>query len=270
MTEASAGGPRATRVQVTARDRLVLEFVAKHRLVLAGHVQALLGVSAPAATRRLRALAGAGLLTRETIFHGCVSCYRTTRKGLGLVGSELPTPKLDYRGYKHDVGLAWLWLAAHGGAFGPLGEVVSERQMRSRDGSERSVRSPLGSEAGGSSRYPFGVRLGGTGPGGRPRLHYPDLLLIDDGGRRIAVELELTPKSGARREKIIRGYAADRRIDAVLYLVEDPRIARSVAATARRFGFERRLLVQPVRFGAGQVPDRGLARATARSPALVR
>ena len=35
--------------------------------------------------------------------------------------------------YWHDVGAAWLWLAARNGAFGPMREVLAERVMRSRD-----------------------------------------------------------------------------------------------------------------------------------------
>ena len=158
-------------------------------------------------------------------------------------------------------------LAARRGAFGPLAEVVSERQMRSHDGAERFSARRRGS---GRAATPFGVTLSGLGPGGDLRLHYPDLLLVDPDGRRIAVELELTPKNRTRREKTIGGYAADARIDAVLYLVEDPRIARAVQATARQFGFERRLHVQPVRFGEGQVPGygRGAQRSAARERRL--
>jgi hypothetical protein len=255
-------------VQVTDRDRRVLEFAAEHRLVLRGHVQALLGVSADAAARRLRALVTAGLLTTNTLFHRHPACFQATHAGLALVASALPKPKLDYRSYAHDVGLAWLWLAARRGAFGPLAEVVPERQMRSLDGAERHAARRRGA---GSAGMPFGVTLSGIGSGGDGRLHYPDLLLVDPDGRRIAVELELTPKSRARREKIIGGYAAHARIDAVLYLVEDPRIARAVQTMACQFGFERRLHVQPVRFGSRQVPGygRGAKRSAARVPRLV-
>ncbi len=242
------------RLRVTARDRVVLEFLAEHRLVLAGHVQALLGVSSSAATRRLRALVAAGMLSSETVFHQHPPCFQITRLGLALTGSPLPRPKLDYRSYAHDLGVAWVWLAARRGSFGPLAEMISEREMRSRDASERHDARRRGL---GGARVPFGVPLSRVRAGGELQLHYPDLLLVDSAGRRIAVELELTSKSRTRREKIIAGYAGDIRIDAVLYLVQDPRVARSVQATARQFGFESRLHVQSVRFGAGQVPAAG-------------
>lgn len=277
VMDASAGRRRA---QVTERDRRVLEFIAEHRLVLGGHVQALLGISHSAAGKRLRALVADGLLCTETVFHRHPACFRITRQGLALIGSQLPTPKLDYRSYAHDVGVGWVWLAASHGCFGPLAEVISEREMRSRDGVERHRASAGGA---GDRRASFGVPLSRLRAGGGLQTHYPDLLLVDPAGRRIAVELELTPKGRARREKIIGGYAADVRIDAVLYLVQDARIARSIQATARQFGFEQRVHVQPVRFGAGQVPaglsahrERGVAvpahrpRGTASEPELAR
>jgi hypothetical protein len=157
----------------------------------------------------------------------------------------------------HDVGVAWLWLAAHRGAFGPLAEVVSERTMRSRDGSEAHATRVTGR----SEHEPFGVRLSGHGPKGRPRFHYPDLLLVDRQGRRLAVELELSSKGRSRRHQIIGGYAFDRRVDAVLYLVSDQRVAREVQEAARRFGSERTVIVQRVRVGAGQVPTLGTVAA---------
>jgi hypothetical protein len=247
-------GPAATTsrrigLRVTDRDRLVLEFIAEHRLVLASHVQALLGASTAAAARRLRALVAAGLLSTDTLFHRHPACFQITRHGLGVVQSRLPRPKLDYRNYAHDVGVAWLWLAARAGSFGTIAHVISEREMRSRDGSARNQ-----TTSGATDRAPLGVPLGGFGPDAKLRLHYPDLLLVDARGRRIAVELELTPKNRARREKIIGGYAADARVDGVLYLVTDARVGRALRETARRFGFERRLQVQQVQFGGREVP----------------
>jgi hypothetical protein len=235
-------------VHITPRDRDLLAFVADHRLVLAAHVQALLDVSAAAAYARLRALATAGLLSQQTVFHRQPACYQTTRKGLAVTGSDLPAPRLDLRCYKHDTGLAWLWLAARAGAFGQLQEVLSERQLRSRDASIDGRSEPLA------------VRLGGFGPGGRERLHYPDLLLRGGDGHRIALELELSGKGRARREKILAGYAADARIDAVLYLVDRPAVARAVRESAARLGISSLVQVQSVAWSAAMTaPDAGAA-----------
>jgi len=222
-------------VRVTDRDRELLAYVAEHRLVLAAHVQALLELSPTATYARLRALASAEMLSQRRVFHNQPGCYQITRKGLAVLRNELPAPRLDVSCYEHDVGVAWLWLAARDGAFGPLREVISERRLRSHDGS------PDGRSE------PHAVRLGGVGPGGRPKLHYPDVLLVDPAGHRIALELELTPKGRTRREQILAGYGADSRIDVVVYLTDQPKIARSVRASAARLGISDRVHVQSVR-----------------------
>jgi hypothetical protein len=217
----------------------------------------LLGSSEDAAARRLRNLRDDGLLREDRLYDGYPPCYQVTRAGLGATGSERRAPRaIDRAHYRHDVGVGWLYLAARAGAFGELREVVSERTMRSRDGVRETDR-PLGPER-------FGVRLGGTGPGGRERLHYPDLLLVDRNGRRIAVELELSAKDRRRREKILAGYAIDSRIDAVVYLVDRPAVGDAVRTSARQLGMSDLVHVQPVRWGK-DAPPLGRAPAVSRT-----
>lgn len=242
MAERPTGGaprtPRGTRagsVRVTERDRELLAFVADHRLVLAPHVQALLGISAAAADARLRALASVRMIKREPHFHRQPACCQITLRGLAVIGSDLPPPRLDLRSYRHDVGVAWLWLAAHAGTFGEHQAILSERQLRSHDAKPDGRPEPLA------------VRLGGYGPSGAARLHYPDLLLQAEDGRRVALELELSQKGRTRREKILAGYAADARINAVVYLVEERAVGRSIGASAARLGISSLVHVQLVR-----------------------
>jgi len=239
-------------VRITDRDRELLTFTADHRLVLAEHVEVLLGVPHAAATTRLRALVRAGMLTRRSLFDRQPPCYQITRSGLAVAGSRLATPRLDLRAYDHDVGLAWLWLAARAGSFGALTEIVSERQLRSRDAARERGQPALA------------VRLGGVGPRGHERLHYPDLLLRTASGHRVAVELELTGKGRTRREKILAGYASDPRIDAVLYLVERKSVGLAIAASASRLGLSRLVHVQLVarrERGRGAGASRAVQRA---------
>jgi DNA-binding MarR family transcriptional regulator len=222
------------RIELTARDRELLEFLAEHRLALSDHIQALLGISPRAADTRLRALADAGFLTRERVFHRQPPFVQITRDGLAAIASDLPAPRLDLRSYQHDVGLAWLWLAARGGTFGPTREVIGERRLRSHDASVQEAHQLLG------------VRLGGVGPRGADRIHYPDLLLVTPEGRRIAVELELSWKGPSRTERILAGYGADPGVAAVLYLVENRTVGRSVEAAARRVGIQDLVQIQLV------------------------
>jgi hypothetical protein len=223
--------------RLTPRDLELLSFASEHRIVLASHVQELFGTSAQSAYSRLRRLTACGYLVHRRVFDGQPGCYQIKRQGLSAIGSGYVPPRLDLSRYSHDVGLAWLWLAASGGAFGSLREIVSERRMRSLD----AVR--------GGGSIPLGVRLGGHGPRGGERLHYPDLLLVAPGGQQIAVELELNGKGKAKRAVILAGYAADRRIATVLYLTHRVWIGNAVAASAKALGVDRLVQVQRFRWG---------------------
>jgi hypothetical protein len=235
--------PRGGGVRLTDRDRALLAFAAEHRLVLETQVATLLGTSLGAAAARLRVLAGENYLARRRLFAGQSAYCQIRPRGLAAVASELPPPRLKLADYRHDVGVAWLWLAARAGTFGRSAEVLGERRLRSHDGA-LSRRERCGRPA----EEPYAVYLGGVDRVGNPRLHYPDLLLIDEQGTRIALELELSLKEPARRERILGGYAADGRIDSVLYLVEDDRrgqaIARAIAVSGRRTEMLDRLHIQ--------------------------
>ncbi|MGB9185957.1 MAG: hypothetical protein WCB67_18030, partial [Solirubrobacteraceae bacterium] len=220
-------------------DLRLLAFAAEHRLVLAAHAQTLLGISARAAGRRLRVLAEAGLLRSERRLAG-LRWYQIDRAGLAAIGSSLSRPRdVDLATYEHDIGLAWLWLAADRGALGATRALVSERQMRSADG-----RAERFSE-------PYGVRVPGSGPRGGERRHYPDLVLETASGHRVAIELELGSKSPSRREEILGGYAIDARFDAVLYLVDRPEVGRAIERSAAAVGVSDLVSVQRVAFGPG-------------------
>lgn len=228
-------------------------FLAEHRFALASQVRELLGVSDDATVRRLRALAGQGFIARRRVFDGQPACCQIRRLGLAAIGSELPPPRLKLAYYEHDVGLAWIWLAAQRGAFGPVRDVIGERRLRSRDGrltaemaAQRDFADPLA-----LADEPLGVRLGGVGRRGHERLHYPDLLIVTHEGKRIAVELELSPKGRARLEGILLGFASDLRIDAVLYLVEDRPAGRAlgerIQGASRRLGLDGLVAVRRLR-----------------------
>jgi hypothetical protein len=246
--------------RVTERDLEVLAFLAEHRLVLAAHVQALLGVGDSVAYRRLAGLAANGLVEHARVLHGQPGWYRITRAGLALIGSELPPPRFDLRCYRHDIGLAWLGIAASRGALGAVDRVVSERSMRSCDG-KPEVRS--------GERAPFGVRLGGAGPGGQTRLHYPDLLLIGPRERRVAIELELSSKGRRRLETILAGYGADPSVSGVLFLADRAVTRREVSSAAARLGISDIVHVQRFAWEAGARPRAAGGAPAARAPAAI-
>ncbi len=233
-------------------------FLAEHRMALPDHVAALLGTTLDAAKARLARLAKAGYVRREAVFRNHPAMHLIARDGLKVLGSALPPPRIDMRSYQHDAGVAWLWLAARRGTFGPVREILGERRMRSHDAArDRDAHPP---------HEPFAVKLGGVGPRGRERLHYPDLLLSTADGRRIALELELSSKGRTRLEKILTGYAADPRIDGVVYLVESWAVGRSVEAAARRLGVSSRVHIQRVRSTVSS-PAAAAGRAVTRTAA---
>jgi len=233
------------QVRLGEQDIELLWFLAEHRMVLPDHAASLLGTTVQTAKVRLAKLVSAGYVTRAPLFRKQPPMHLIAGAGLAVIGSRLPTPQIDVHSYVHDVGVAWLWLAARQGTFGPLLEIIGERRLRSHD----AARDP-GTE-------PLAVKLGGAGPRGGERLHYPDLLLRTDGGPRIALELELSSKGRVRLEKILAGYASDPRIDGVVYLVQTAAVARSVQAAARRLGIAPLVRIQRVR-------------STVTSPAAVR
>lgn len=243
-----AAAPARLRTRVTQRDLRLLAFIAEHGFVLAAHAHAFLGTDP---YRRLRALSDAGLLRVDRGAAGPAS-YRATRRGLTAVGRSYGTRARPEATYRHEAGLAWLWLAARAGRLGPVSEIISERAMRSHDFT-RGDASPLG------------VRTLSFGRGGFGGVHHPDLLLITSSGKRIAVELELSAKGPKRLDSIITGYALDRRIDAVLYLVESRSVGEKVVSAARRAGMSDRVHVQLARSptlgtGSGRELDRHAAR----------
>jgi hypothetical protein len=246
-------------VRLTERDYKLLAFAAQHRLVLERQVEQLVELDRGKLRGRLRALAGEGYLRAGRVFDE--RYYQIRPAGLAAINSELPAPRFKLTAYKHDVGVAWLWLAAHRGTFGALRELLPERVLRSHDGAIDRAREP------------YGVRLGGFDRYGNERLHYPDLLLIDPDGRRLALELELTSKGRERRELILGGYGADGRIDRVLYLVEDTREGRATRrlldGTTREMGLSERVrfqFVNPLRVLPGQLPQ-GVRREVKRRAA---
>ncbi len=249
-------------------DGELLAFLAEHRVALVDQLATLTGRSDAGVRRRLRALAAAGLIAERRVLHRQPPAYLITRRGLRTLGSPLPLPRLNLQAYLHDLGAGWLWLAARDGAFGALSEIHSERRLRSRDGL------PRGPDAGPEHSERLGVRLFDLGPGGRECLHYPDLVLRTAAGQRVALELELTTKAPRRLEGILEAYAADPRIDAVIYVVGDRRLEARIRTAAARAGASRKLFVRHFTFApameglAGQLGHasaRGAGRAAGRT-----
>ena len=197
----------------SADDLQILSFLAEHRTVLERQIAVLLDRPARVLDGSLDALAQAGYVIRWLGF-GEDRCCRIQKRGLQAMGVGLRAPSDNLGKYRHDIGVAWLWVLAQRGSFGPLSQVIGERRLHSED----RLR----------PERPHSVRLGGYDSKGEAHRHYPDLVLVDHQGRRVALELELTTKDRGRRERILAGYGAERRIDGVVYFVERNARGRAV------------------------------------------
>jgi hypothetical protein len=154
-------------------------------------------------------------------------CFQITRAGLALIGSDLPPPEFDPR-YRHDVAVAWMWLAARGGAWGPTERIMTQREMRSHDERHSQGRQAAGAGHDSRQHQTLGIRVPDED---ESRLHYPDLLLIR-GRRRVAIELQLAAPSFRQLGRVLSGYGADQRISVILFLVVDPTVGDAVRSTA--------------------------------------
>ena len=151
--------------------------------------------SEAAAAARLRRLGRAGHLRRARELHrGPVVAPDHRAPGCGPSAATLPAPRgFDLATHRHDAGLG---VADAGGAGGALRRasrgVISEREMRSHDGRATDPAPAL-----------RGAPAAAPGPGGRDRLHYPDMVIVTETGHRVAFELELSTKEPDRRERIL-------------------------------------------------------------------
>jgi hypothetical protein len=216
--------------RLTARDLRLLEFIASHRFVLAAHVTRWLGVDRAVAYRRLGGLTDLGLLTYVRPFDDQPGAYHVISAGLKLIQSPLSAPVIDLGCFRHDAALVWLQLAIEATA---PSEMLTERQMRSADRDR--------------SDEPFYLELHQLGPGGRPRRHYPDLVLLDPSGHRRAVELELTQKSRSRLELILIAYGAHPLIHVVTYITDTPAVAQALITTSTELGISEQVDVELTR-----------------------
>lgn len=225
---------RAHDTSPTERDTSVLGPLAEHRFLIVPQVALLLGVTERTAVRRLRQLEQERTILLGPVFHGLPWAASIQRRGLRALGSPLKPPQLNLNEYRHDVGVGWLWLAARAGRFGALDGIATDRHMQAED---------LRASANGCAP-PWGVGLGICGSNGRPKRHYPDLMLDTVSGHRQAIELELTAKSARRLSRIMTAYASDASVDHVLYLAGSRLIAKRLLEAAQGAGISERVHVQ--------------------------
>lgn len=204
--------PPTRRLALTPRDEELVRWVARHGLVSADQVGRRFFPSMWAAWRRLRRLEAAGLLRREPAFRDLPFVVRVTGAGARLAACDVLPARLDAGLLRHALAVVDLseeLLADTAGA-----EWTTERELR-RDR----------------------MRAARVDPEERQR-RTPDGLLVLPGGRRIAVELDLTPKRTRKLEQLADAYALDPAVDCVWWYLPSAASASRMRELVAERGLE--------------------------------
>jgi len=160
-------------MELVERDFEILKWIHKFRFCLGRHIRVLAGFSGVRATnRRLKLLLEAGYLERKKYMYGVPYLYTLTHKGRILSGSNKRQDKIRIDRIMHDISV--LDTVVYYASLYELGmaDIESEKELHIKDG--------------------FGSRK-----------HYPDFVFTRD-NQKIAVEIELTPKTKDRMEQNVR------------------------------------------------------------------
>lgn len=180
----------------------------------------LLGVGRTATYRHVARGVEAGLLDRAAPLRGAPALIVATREGQRWSGRGLEMARIT-------PALADHWrrcseIALRLGAEFPGARILSAAELRFEE--------QLAGEALASAEI------------GRDtdRIHRPDLVVLN-GGRPLAVEVELTPKGAGRLEQIIRGWKRARCVEGVRYYVRPGQTRRAVERAIDRAVAESRV-----------------------------
>lgn len=199
---------------VTERDRDVLLWIGRAGAAEAEQVAERFSLGRTAVYRRLRVCLDRGLLTHERMLYGEPGMYVATRAGLDFAGLGYMEPaRLSPALWRHWIEQTSV-LIHLGLEFGPAA-VLTEREIRAL---ERDSHDPV-----------FSCPVGRL-PGGRARLHRPDLV-VRTASSAVAVEVELTLKAPSRLQQILRNWHRNRSVESVLYYASDsvtPYLTRSI------------------------------------------
>ena len=155
------------------RDLFILRLVYRFRFCLGRHIKVLAGFSGLRATdRRLRALVDGKYLMRKKYMYGVPYLYTLTHKGRVLLGVNKRADVIRVDRIFHDIYVldAVIFCTIQYGI--TLSDIVSDKEKNVENGF-------------------------------KARSHNPDFIATIQ-EQRYAIEIELTPKSKIRTEKIIR------------------------------------------------------------------
>jgi hypothetical protein len=212
---------------LTARDQEIVKWIGRHGVVRAEHVMTRFSIGRTATYRRLHELVDHGLLRRHRLLYNDGGLLTASAEGLRWAQLDrLTPPRISLALVPHMIASAAL--AAELEPQLVHETLLSDREHRA---AENAAGRPLASAVLGSDHA---------------RLHRPDFALLGaDGERVVAIEVELTLKSRARLERIMRGYLRNRNVASVRYYTP-PQIGDAVGRAARNAGADRLLEIVPL------------------------
>jgi DNA-binding Lrp family transcriptional regulator len=215
---------------LTARDREIVRWVGRHGVVGVEHVMKRLSIGRTAAYRRIHELVDSGLIRRHRVLYTDGGLLVATVDGLRWAGLDrLGPPRISLALVPHMIVSAAL---------------AAELEPRIADATLLSDREHRAAEN--ASGRPIASGILGPARDCHPRLHRPDFALLDErAGGVVAIEVELTLKTKARLERILRGYVRNRNVTAVRYY-GSPSIGDAVRRAARAVGADRLLELAPL------------------------
>ena len=210
METAAPGSPPAGAGRLDDGQLEILRFLVRHGMASTPQLAWRFSTTPAGARRRLRPLEDARLVTSDRVIVGFPALVRATPRGARLSGCDLPPASLELGRIRHSLALVDLCaelVDAH-----PASSWTTERELR-RDR----------------------MRAARNGPRPDRQRRVPDGLLRTPDGRRVAVELDLTPKRSSRLQLLAGAYAVDPDVDVVWwYLPSHTAAARMAELVADR------------------------------------
>lgn len=210
---------------VTDRDMKLVRWIGRHGAVQTRHLMTRYGMGRTVTYRRVHELVEYGLVRRHRVLHNDGGLLTATADGLRCAGLEpLKPARVSLAQVPHLLVSAGLAATLETGLDDAM--LLSDREHRAAE------------NAGGQ---PIASAILGPAGDGRSRLHRPDFALVGpDGDRVIAIEVELTLKTRARLERILRGYLRNQNVSRIRYYAP-ANIGEAVQRAARTVGAERLL-----------------------------
>ncbi|MGI8920746.1 MAG: hypothetical protein ACR2HD_03590 [Solirubrobacteraceae bacterium] len=194
-------------IRFTADDHDLLGWIGRVGAVQTVHVMARSGRDRRPVGLTLQRLAENGFLTSARLLSDTGPLFVATRSGLTIAGLEYLNPaEISIESAHHQIAVAWLALELE--REHSADHLIFERELRADPGHWAALR------------------------------HRPDCVIETSADRGIAIEVELSIKSPARLDDIMRAYAGSPAVDAVRYYAGNERVRRALSNAVARTGSE--------------------------------